>query len=242
MESLTPEKLAEFAVWFVVFLFSTTLHEAGHALFARLGGDDTAYRGGQVTLNPLPHIQREPFGMVLLPIISFFLLNGMIGWASTPYDPHWAARHPRRQAMMSAAGPAGNLLLVVVAFVALVAMVSQGVLVAPDRPGFSHLAEPAARYGPDSILHAVAMTLSVGLSLNLLLFIFNLLPLPPLDGAGVVHGLFPATAGRFIDLLRGNPMMSLVGLVIAWQLIPTIFRPAWRIALELLHPGVYVVM
>lgn len=243
MDTLTPAKLAEFGVWFVVFLFSSTLHEAGHALLARLGGDDTAYRGGQVSLNPLPHIRREPFGMIIVPLMSFFFMGGrwMMGWASTPYDVSWAQRHPGRQALMSAAGPFANLLIAAAAFGALSALLSNGVFVAPgpDDFSFTHLAQPASRYAPGSMLHPLAAVLSVALSLNMLLFLFNLVPLPPLDGSGVLHGLFPGSLGRLIDTLSANPMMSLLGLVLAWQVFPPISRPVFRIVLGLLHPGLY---
>ena len=67
------------AVWYLVFLFSTTCHEAAHALAAKWGGDLTAFEGGQVTLNPIPHIRRSPFGMVIVPIASFALGGWMIG-------------------------------------------------------------------------------------------------------------------------------------------------------------------
>ena len=90
-------------VWYGVLLLSLTAHEAAHALAALRGGDPTAYLGGQVTLDPSPHMRREPFGMVIVPI-AFYLMNGfMIGWASTPFDPAWAERHPRRAAWMSLA-------------------------------------------------------------------------------------------------------------------------------------------
>lgn len=239
MEALTADRVAEFGIWFVVFLFSTTLHEAGHALFARLGGDDTAYLGGQVGLNPVPHMRREPVGMILAPILSFVFMGWMMGWASTPYDPYWAQRHPRRQAFMSAAGPGANLLIAAAAFAALWLLLAQGVLVAPQAVSFSRLAEPAPVYGHGSMLDPVARALSIALSLNLLLCLFNLLPLPPLDGSGVLHGLFPDSLGRFIEMLRGNPMMSLLGLMVAWQIFPPVVGPALRCVLELLHPGVY---
>jgi hypothetical protein len=88
---------ASFLIWYVVFVFSTTAHEAGHALVAYLGGDRTAYEGGQVTLDPMPHIRRSPFGMVVIPIITFLLSGGgyMFGFASAPYDAFWAQRNPR---------------------------------------------------------------------------------------------------------------------------------------------------
>src|SRR5678816_411467 len=105
------DKLAEFGIWYVVFLFTLTWHEAGHALVALLGGDDTAYRGGQVSLNPWPHVRREPMGTVLIPILTFAYSGWMMGWASAPYDPEWGRANPKRLAAMSIAGPAANLLL-----------------------------------------------------------------------------------------------------------------------------------
>ena len=87
MQQLSPEALVQGLIWYVVFLFSTTCHEASHSLAAKWGGDLTAFRGGQVTLNPLPHMKREPFGMLVVPLLSFLLGDWMIGWASAPYDP-----------------------------------------------------------------------------------------------------------------------------------------------------------
>ncbi len=105
-------------LWFVVFLFSTTVHEAMHALVAWKGGDPTAYHGGQVSLSPVPHIQREPIGMLVVPLLTSVTQGWAMGWASAPYDPFWAERHPRRAALMAAAGPAGNFMIAFVAFVA----------------------------------------------------------------------------------------------------------------------------
>src|SRR5437763_130762 len=91
--------------WFLAFLFSTSVHEAAHAYVALRGGDRTAYLGGQVSLSPLPHIRREPIGMLLVPLLTAFTNGWAMGWASAPYDPRWADRHPRRAAWMAAAGP-----------------------------------------------------------------------------------------------------------------------------------------
>src|SRR5690554_4189785 len=88
--------LASLVVWYVVFLFSTTFHEFSHAIVAYWGGDKTAHEGGQVSLDPMPHIRRSPFGLVLAPLVTFPLFGWMIGWASAPYDPRWAAAHPKR--------------------------------------------------------------------------------------------------------------------------------------------------
>src|ERR1700739_647038 len=112
----TPD-LALGVIWYIVFLFSTTCHEAAHAFVAKLGGDTTAAEGGQVSLDPTPHIRRSPFGMVVVPILSYLAGGWMIGWASAPYNPQWAATYPQRSAAMSLAGPAANLLLVIVSFI-----------------------------------------------------------------------------------------------------------------------------
>ena len=86
-------------IWFVAFLFSTTVHEAMHAFAAWRLGDSTAYQGGQVSLNPAPHVAREPIGMLVLPLLTSITQGWAIGWASCPYDPIWARRYPGRSAI-----------------------------------------------------------------------------------------------------------------------------------------------
>ena len=230
--------VGEFVVWFVVFLLTLTVHEACHGLVAWIGGDSTAYHGGQVTLNPVPHIRREPIGTIVVPILTFITSGWMMGWASTPYDPEWGRRFPRRLAAMSAAGPGGNLLIAFLSFVALKALLATGAVVPPRKIDFHHLVEPRGGTPEESLLYPLTFLLSVALSLNVLLFLFNLLPLPPLDGCGILQGLMPGTFGNLIDGLRRNPMMSLVGLLIAWQLLDFLYQPAVEILYRLLHPGV----
>jgi Zn-dependent protease len=123
--------------WYIVFLFSTTAHEAAHAWVALKLGDDTAYQGGQVSLDPTPHVRREPWGMVVVPIASFLLGGWMIGWASAPYDPEWAQRYPKRSALMACAGPLANLCLVITAALALRLGVEAGLLPLPPLDGAS---------------------------------------------------------------------------------------------------------
>jgi Zn-dependent protease len=231
------EKIAEFAVWFVVFLLSLSIHEASHALVAWLGGDDMAYRGGQVSLNPLPHIRREPFGTIVIPLLTFFSSGWMMGWASTPYDPHWADRHPRRLAAMSAAGPASNLMVATLAFAVLRVLLHSGTFVAPATINFSHLVEPVPGTPEGSLAYPLAFGLSVALNLNLLQFLFNLIPLPPLDGSGILQGLFPDSIGGFLKTLARNPVMSIVGLLVAWQVFDVLYRPVFDFLLRVLHPG-----
>lgn len=108
--------LVSLVIWYAVFLFSTSLHEAAHALAAAYGGDNTAYGAGQATLNPLPHIRRERVGMVVVPLVSFFFnlyrygTPWMFGWASAPFNPYWAARYPKRSFVMSLSGPLSHLI------------------------------------------------------------------------------------------------------------------------------------
>ena len=99
------------------FVLAITVHEASHAFTALRLGDPSAYLVGHVALVPRPHMRREPFGTVIVPILSYIAGGWMIGWASVPYDFEWALRHPRRHAWMSLAGPAANLALGAVAVV-----------------------------------------------------------------------------------------------------------------------------
>src|SRR5215510_11710621 len=80
--------------WLPAFLFSTTVHEAAHAWVALRLGDPTAYLGGQVSLSPWPHMKRAPMGMLVVPLITSLSQGWTMGWASCPYDPAWADRHP----------------------------------------------------------------------------------------------------------------------------------------------------
>lgn len=220
-------------VWFASFLFSTTVHEAMHAFAAWRLGDPTAYHGGQVSLSPAPHVAREPIGMLVLPLITSFTHGWAIGWASAPYDPHWAARYPKRAAIMAAAGPAGNFLIATAAFAIMRIALAAGWFVAPDRVRFESLVELAGS-GPGF----VTMMLSVLLVQNVFLGVFNLLPLPPLDGASVLRGIVPRGMASTLDGLATNPAFSMVGLLVAWQVFPAIASRLFFMLLSAVHPDV----
>ena len=221
-------------IWFTAFLFSTTVHEAAHAFTAwRLGGP-TAYHGGQVSLNPAPHIAREPIGMLVLPLLTSLTQGWAIGWASAPYDPYWAERYPKRAAIMAAAGPAGNFLIALLALGLLKIGLGGGWFVAPERVSFDSLVEMASGGGPNF----VTTVLSVFLVLNVFLGVFNLLPLPPLDGASVITLILPEQLALRMRQLATNGMFSMVGLVVAWQVFPSIAGALFSLVLLLLHPAV----
>lgn len=222
-------------VYYVVFLFSTTLHEAAHAWAAKRGGDETAYLGGQVSLDPMPHIRREPFGMVILPLITVLISGWPFGYASAPYDPRWAYRYPRRAALMALAGPAANLLIVIAAALLLRLGVMAGVFYVPDIARFGDLAwSDAAGLWP-----AIATTLSIFFSLNLLLAMFNLLPLPPLDGSGAIPLVLSEKTSRAYQMfLWSNPALGWIGILIAWQVFAILFAPIFWGAVDLLYLGI----
>ena len=199
------------------------------------GGDPTAYLGGQVSLDPRPHVRREPFGMVVLPLISVALSGWPFGFASVPYDAHWARRYPSRAAWMALAGPGANLVLVVVAATVIRVGIAFGVFGAPDAVSFS---EVVIAHLP-GLWRGVAFMVSVVFSLNLLLAIFNLIPVPPLDGSGAVPLLLDdRTVARYQQFIWGQPALAWVGILIAWQVLPLVFQPVWLFAVNLLHPGV----
>ncbi|HXW17601.1 MAG TPA: site-2 protease family protein [Candidatus Acidoferrales bacterium] len=229
---MSPEFLQLGVIWYIVFLFSTTCHEGAHALVAKLGGDLTAFHGGQVSLNPWPHIRRNPVGTVVVPIVSYIVAHFMIGWASAPYDPAWQRRYPRRAAWMALAGPAANFSLMILAGIAIRVGMAFGVFAPPSTVNFTRIVEATS----PGAAGFVATLLSVMFVLNLLLGTFNLLPVPPLDGHNVIT-LFMSdeTAIRFLDWSRQG--FGILGLFLAWYVFDKIFDRIFIVALNLLYPG-----
>jgi Zn-dependent protease len=218
--------------WYVVFLLSTTCHEAAHALAAKLGGDLTAAMGGQVSLDPIPHIRREPFGMVVFPILTYVVGGWMMGWASAPYNPQWAMQHPRRAGWMSLAGPGANFTLAIIAAVAIRIGLATHAFDLPDSITFTALVTSSP-----GTMEGVATFLSILFSLNLLLGVFNLLPLPPMDGFSAIAVLLPEAAARRFQLLGMKiRAFSMLGLLLAWRVFDPIFFPVFSFALRALYP------
>lgn len=178
---------------YLVFLFSTVCHEAAHALAAKLGGDLTAYHGGQVSLNPVPHMRREPLGLGLYPLITLFLTKGtgIIGFASAPYDPYWAMRNPRRAAWMAMAGPAANYALALLAGILLKAGLVAGLFRLADENAINRYHQILQAVNPDSLADPLALALSLFFYMNLMLGTFNLMPIPPLDGFSLFLFVLP---------------------------------------------------
>jgi Zn-dependent protease len=233
-QALTPQALVMAVGWYGVFLFSTCLHEAAHAWAAWRLGDPTAWRGGQVTLNPWPHMRRSPFGMLVVPLVSFYSYGWMFGWASTPYDPRWAMERPRRAALMALAGPASNLALVVASGLAL----RLGLQAGWFRPLESLTLMPVVVAPPGSVAAAFASILSIFFVLNLILLAFNLMPVPPLDGSAALVLALPDRAIYPYLAFIHQPGLWIMGVVVAWNLFPRYFVPfAFLPTLRLLYAG-----
>lgn len=199
--------LAQIGIAFLVLLFSLTVHEAAHAWAAHRCGDSTARALGRMTLNPAAHI--DPIGTVVFPLIAIATHVPVIGWAKPVPVNEGRLRQPRRDMMLvAAAGPASNLALAVVAAVLI------RLLLPPSEMAFGG--------GGHALL---AGTLARMLEINVLLAIFNLLPIPPLDGSGVVAGLLPAGAAAAFDKVRPYGFLVLYALLLTGTLGALIVRP-----------------
>lgn len=219
--------------WYVALLVALTCHEAAHGFVALKLGDPTAYRRGQVTLDPVAHIRREPFGTVIMPIVSYVFAGWMIGWASSPYDPYWARQNRRSAALMALAGPTANFILLVLAGLAIRAGILLGVFHAPESVTFEQV---TAATSP-GFANSASVAISIVFSLNLILLVFNLIPLPPLDGSEVLSlFLSDSAAERYTQLLQ-QPGSRIIGLVVAWWLLDVILNPIHLLALNTLYPG-----
>lgn len=207
-------------LWYLAFVISVTAHEAGHAWAALRGGDATAYLGGQVSLDPEPHIRRSPFGMVVIPIVSIMTIGWPIGFASAPYNLEWAYRYPKRAAWMSLAGPGANLAIVLLCAAAFQWGAASGVFVTTASPSFSQLVGALSEGAWPSIAHV----LSILFSMNLILFVFNMLPVPPLDGSMALGLLLTDANARRMQNAMRSPAFAWIGLIVAWNLFGDLFR------------------
>ncbi|MEE2959485.1 MAG: site-2 protease family protein [Myxococcota bacterium] len=216
-------------LWYGIFLLSTVLHEAAHGLVALWGGDRTAFLEKQVSMNPIPFIKREPAGMLVIPVLSVMLQGWVIGWGSTPYSPNWAKAFPRRAAFMSLAGPAANLTLAGAAFGYAYPKVSSGIWQISAQLNFESLF-----YSLNPADSGLVRIISITLSLNLILAVFNLIPIPPLDGSGALGLILPKkTYSHFQEKAR-KPTARILGLLAAWYCLDYLISPVFQTVLSFL--------
>jgi Zn-dependent protease len=173
-----PSFIAEISIWAVPILLAIIIHEVMHGVVARMLGDDTALRAGRLTLNPLAHI--DPFGTIILPAMLLFLHLPMFGYAKPVPVNFSRLRNPRSgMILVAAAGPVTNFAL---AFLSAIGL----------RIMRQHLGGPLG----GTVVFPLARMLLASVIINVALAVFNLLPLPPLDGGRVVTGLLPLAAAR----------------------------------------------
>jgi Zn-dependent protease len=198
------------AIQFAVLLFSLSIHEASHAWMADRFGDYTARYLGRVTLNPIPHI--DPIGTILFPLLQFFANFPLIGWAKPVPINSIHLRNPQKdQIFISLAGPAANLSAGFIAFGLLAALK----LSWPEARGFIEIMGFTGQMpGTGSMLAPLLGVLYYAMVINLLLAVFNLIPIPPLDGHWILYALLPANAVPVLERLGSYGFILLYALML----------------------------
>lgn len=197
--------ISHLVIYMVVLLLAISCHEAGHAWMSYKFGDDTAYMLGRVTLNPVAHT--DPIGTLLIPIIAFVLgsVGGalgsipLIGWGKpTPVNPRKWTNYTWGNVMVSIAGVLANLILLIIGIIAAKVMLTQGFTL---REFFGQTTNPLAILVGNMML------------LNLSLFVFNLLPFPPLDGSKILGTFLPESAQPVLNVLEQYGFLILLVLI-----------------------------
>ena len=199
-----------------MLIASLSVHEAAHAWAANRLGDPTARNLGRLTLNPAVHV--DPIGTLLFPLIAMLTNLPLIGWAKpVPVDPRYL-KHPKRDfALIAAAGPASNLVMAVIGAVIFAMLPDAG-------PG-----DIAGR----AVLRPLDSLALEFIQLNVLLAVFNMIPVPPLDGGNVLIGVLPHAGARLIEQLRPYGFLILYALMLTGALNTVLF-PVARAILRLL--------
>jgi Zn-dependent protease len=204
--------IALIATQLIVILFAITIHEAAHGWAANKLGDPTAMIMGRVTLNPAAHI--DPIGTVLLPVLLVIMGAPPFGWAKpVPVNPLNLKNPKKDHLLISAAGPVSNISAAIVAGITLkiiLALTGQSY-----QPGFS-------------ITQVLVTILYYTVLLNVFLAVFNLIPIPPLDGSGILLGLVSDEAAQKVEQLRPYGFIIVIGMM--WLgVLNFIFSPIYKI-------------
>lgn len=205
----------DFILFIPILFFSVVLHEFAHGIVAYKLGDDTAYLSGRLTLNPLPHV--DPIGTLVVPAACYFIGMPMFGWAKpVPVNPMRFASPRSGMGKVAAAGPATNFLLAL-----LVVLVMKIMLV-------------SGAFSPETLARSFKF-LNYAVLINILLGVFNLMPIPPLDGGNIVSSLLPYPAAVRYEGLFGRYGMYIVFALILTGAFKYLLLPPTLLILSVLN-------
>lgn len=213
---------------FVALIFALSFHECAHAWTASYFGDQTARMLGRVTLNPIK--QLDPLGSVLLPLVSAFAHFPLIGWAKpTPVTTRNLRNVKRDDILVTLAGPASNLLLAVLSLLLLLLIKhlipgGQGAVL---NAAFLSLRIEGATLQGQGAIYPIALLLYSSVLINLLLAIFNLVPVPPLDGSRVLRHYLPYNALKVYDNLGGFTTLIILYALMRLGVLNIFYAPAF---------------
>ena len=208
---MTPLRIVDGAFQLIAFLFAISVHESAHAWMADRRGDPTARMLGRITLNPIKHI--DPIGTILLPAMGLYYGNGIFGWAKpTPVDPRNFKSPVVDDILTSVVGPVSNFVIATGSLILLM-LVSHSSTVGHQIVADKAFYLAGLLTPPDSPLVPVVLFLDTMMWLNVLLGVFNLIPVPPLDGSHVLRHFLPESMRRAYDMagMIGLVLLFLVG-------------------------------
>jgi Zn-dependent protease len=215
---------------FVALIFAFTFHEFAHAWTASYFGDQTARMMGRVTLNPIKHL--DPVGSVVLPLLSAFTHMPLLGWAKpTPVTTRNLRNIKRDDMLVTLAGPASNLLLAIVSLILLLAIkhiFKSGTDAVFNAVDFRHGLVDASLSGT-SVLYPLALLLYCSVVINIVLAIFNLVPIPPLDGSRILRNFLPYNLQQSYDNMGGIISLVVFLLLIRTPILGWFYMPVLAI-------------